>query len=112
VAATIWLLSGLFQLVIAAAASGRSGDRLLALGGVSTVVGTAFALWPRSTPVIPGPDNSDPPKTQPRDDLSPSSPGAFHRLRSSSSGSSVQGPWTPASDVKPAAAPALRRMRG
>jgi hypothetical protein len=118
VAATIWLLSGLSQLVVAATVSDRSGDRVLALGGVSTVIGTAFALWPRSTPigsvpivrppvvlprVVPPPvalayaaDPSVPlpPEVERWTTCSRCTTGTFHRLRSSSSGSSVQGPWT------------------
>jgi len=104
--ATTWLLSGLFQLVIAAVVGGR----LLALGAVTTVVGTAFAVWPRSTgvvrrPAVPAPASAsdtrgpDMTEVEPRDVCSRSFPGSFHRLRSSDSGSSVLGPWTPRSSV-------------
>ena len=46
VVAIMWLLSGLLQLVIAVTVDGSATARLLALGGLSMLVGTGFAVWP------------------------------------------------------------------
>jgi hypothetical protein len=100
VVAAMWLLSGLLQLVIAVTVDGPATPRLLALGGVSTLVGTAFAVWPRSLPLAPAPGpgapDADPSGPGRPDDLtsdateaprwdacSPSSPGSFRGSRCS-----------------------------
>lgn len=94
VVAAMWLLSGLLQLVIAVTVDGPATSRLLALGGVSTLVGTAFAVWPRSLPLASAPDpgapdadptgpgrpddlTSDATEAEPWDACSQSSPGSF-----------------------------------
>jgi uncharacterized membrane protein HdeD (DUF308 family) len=46
VVASLWLLSGLTQLLIASTVSGPAGNRLLRLSVASIVVGVAFAFWP------------------------------------------------------------------
>jgi uncharacterized membrane protein HdeD (DUF308 family) len=46
VVAIMWLLSGLLQLVIAVTVDGSATARLLALSGLSMLVGTGFAVWP------------------------------------------------------------------
>jgi uncharacterized membrane protein HdeD (DUF308 family) len=48
VLAVLWLFSGLAQLVIATTAAGSTDGRLVGLGAFSTIVGIAFAVWPRA----------------------------------------------------------------
>jgi uncharacterized membrane protein HdeD (DUF308 family) len=47
VLAVLWLFSGLAQLVVATTAGGSIDGRLVGLGLFSTMVGIAFAVWPR-----------------------------------------------------------------
>jgi uncharacterized membrane protein HdeD (DUF308 family) len=48
VLAVLWLFSGLAQLVIAMTVAGPTDGRLVGLGAFSTIVGIAFAVWPRA----------------------------------------------------------------
>ena len=45
--AVLWLFSGLALLVIAMTTAGSTDGRLVGLGVFSTIVGIAFAVWPR-----------------------------------------------------------------
>jgi uncharacterized membrane protein HdeD (DUF308 family) len=45
--AVLWLFSGLALLVIATTTAGSTDGRLVGLGVFSTIVGIAFAVWPR-----------------------------------------------------------------
>jgi uncharacterized membrane protein HdeD (DUF308 family) len=47
VLAVLWLFSGLAQLVIVTTAGGSVDGRLVGLGVFSTIIGIAFAVWPR-----------------------------------------------------------------
>jgi uncharacterized membrane protein HdeD (DUF308 family) len=47
VLAVLWLFSGLALLVIATTSAGSTDGRLVGLGVFSTIVGIAFAVWPR-----------------------------------------------------------------
>jgi uncharacterized membrane protein HdeD (DUF308 family) len=47
VLAVLWLFSGLAVLVLATTTGGSIDGRLVGLGAFSTIVGIAFAVWPR-----------------------------------------------------------------
>jgi len=47
VLAVLWLFSGLAVLVLATTTGGSIDGRLIGLGAFSTIVGIAFAVWPR-----------------------------------------------------------------